>query len=126
MRFIVALLSLMFFFLPNASQGPAFADVRNSGNMFLAKCESDTAATLDDISTQDFCNGYAVGLADSVQIRTMYAPPAPTCPPTGVMPAQMRRIAVKYMKDHPEKTHEQTALLMFEAWAEAFPCPAKK
>jgi hypothetical protein len=39
---------------------------------------------------------------------------------------QLYRIVVKYMRDHPQETHKFTAMLIFEASAGAFPCPAKK
>lgn len=86
--------------IASAPQGPApnFTDIRKSGNLFLTMCESEHATTLDELSTHDFCHGYMAGLADSIQTS------APTCPPQEVTPPQLGRVAVKYMRDHPEGT----------------------
>jgi hypothetical protein len=48
------------------------------------------------------------------------------CPPEHPTADQIYRIAVRYMRDHPEETHKFTSVLIFEASAAAFPCPAKK
>jgi hypothetical protein len=124
-RSLVVLLPLLLsvFSVPQSSS-PSFADIRKSGNMFLAKCESEGVASLDELSTKDFCRGYITGLSDGVEMAMISVPPS--CPPEIVTPAQMGRIATKYMHDHPEKTHTSTPILIFEAWASAFPCPAKK
>jgi hypothetical protein len=126
MRHVLALFCLLVFPVTGTSQGPtpSFADIRNSGNVFLAKCNADHASSLDELSTHDFCRGYMAGLSDAVELAMMSV--TPSCPPERVTPAQMGRIAIKYMHDHPEKTQKMTPILIFESWAAAFPCPAKK
>lgn len=107
-----------------AASGPSFMDIRKSANIYLAKCEAEHPTSLDELSTKDFCRGYITGLADAVQMGMMGV--AVGCPAEDATPAQMGRIALKYMQDHPEKTHARTTVLIFESWAAAFPCPAKK
>jgi hypothetical protein len=127
MRHPLALFCLLLLSIVGASQqaaAPSFADIRNSANIFLAKCESEQVTSLDELSTKDFCRGYLTGLSDGVEMTMMAV--APSCPPENVTPAQMGRIALKYMHDHPEKTQKLTPVLIFESWAAAFPCPAKK
>ena len=126
MRHSRAVFCVLLFCVAGASQGPnqSFTDIRDSANIFLTKCEGEHAASLDELSTHDFCLGYMTGLSDAVEVTMMSV--APTCPPEHATPAQMGRIASKYMHDHPEKTQKTTPVLIFEAWAAAFPCPAKK
>lgn len=118
--------SLLFFLLlcsvASVSQQPpaqSFGDIRNSANVFLAKCESEHITSLDELSTHDFCRGYITGLSDGAEMMMMSV--LPSCPPEHATPAQLGRIALKYMHDHPEKTDKVTPILIFEAWAAAFP-----
>jgi hypothetical protein len=120
---IVCLLLFCIAAVPQNSN-QSFSDIRDSGNIFLAKCEPGHVVSAEALSTTDFCLGYMTGLADAVGMAMM--PVTPSCPPGNVTPGQMKRIALKYMHDHPEKTHKAAPVLIFEAWAEAFPCPAKK
>jgi hypothetical protein len=127
MRHPLVLCSLLLFSVigvPQQAASPSFSGVRDSANIFLAKCSSEHATSLDELSAQTFCQGYITGLSDGVEMTVMAL--APSCPPAHVTPAQMGRIALKYMQDHPEKTHVLTPVLIFESWAAAFPCPAKK
>jgi hypothetical protein len=45
-----------------------------------------------------------------------------TCIPNEVNQAQLARILVKWLRDHPERLHEPDYLLTFNAFHEAFPC----
>ena len=103
---------------------PSFMDIRNAASIFLAKCQSEHVTSPDELSTQDFCRGYITGLSDGVEMTMMEV--VPSCPPEHVTPAQMGKIALKYMRDHPERTQKPTPVLIFESWAAAFPCPARK
>ncbi|MGA2204036.1 MAG: Rap1a/Tai family immunity protein [Terriglobales bacterium] len=109
---------LLFYVVSAAQQVPAASDVdiRLSGNDFLARCESEGAY---DSWNDGFCRGYVMGLSQLMSQSSI-------CPGDHVTQAQFRRIAVKYMLDHPEKTDKLTADLMLEAWAAAFPCSVKK
>jgi hypothetical protein len=110
--------------VPQQATSPSFSGVRDSANIFLAKCNSEHVTSRDELSAQTFCQGYITGLSDGVEMTMMAV--APGCPPEHLTPAQMGRIALKYMQEHPEQTHTLTPVLMFEAWAAAFPCPTKK
>jgi hypothetical protein len=119
MRYALALFCLVLFSLVGAAQQvPAASDVdiRLSGNNFLARCESKN----DDSWNHGYCAGYVMGLSQLMESQ------GSICPRVHVTQAQFRRIAVKYMQDHPEKTDKLTVDLMLEAWVAAFPCPAKK
>jgi len=128
MRHPFVLVSLLLFSIagvPQQAASPSFSGVRDSANIFLAKCNSEHATSLDELSAQTFCQGYITGLADGAEMTTIMGV-VPSCRPEHVTPAQMGRIALKYMQEHPEKTHALTPVLIFEAWAAAFPCPVKK
>ena len=105
-------------------------DMNSSGNRFLAICGDQLDAPhLSDVGTM--CLLYVVGLtngigmfADKGSVYQMY------CSPEGVSNGQAARMLVKYTKDHPEKSNQETRLLMLAALVEAFPCapsnPPKK
>ena len=44
------------------------------------------------------------------------------CIPDGVQREQMKKVLLKYLRDHPEKLHEPSAYLTLAAMQEAFPC----
>jgi len=46
------------------------------------------------------------------------------CIPDGVSPAQLARIVVKWLQEHPERLHEQKSVLTLKAFTDAFPCQA--
>ena len=103
-----AVLCLLLFCVAGISQAPddSFSHIRDSANIWLAKCESEHPASVEELTTHDFCRGYMTGLADAVGMAMI--PVTPSCPPDNVTPGQMKRIALKYMHDHPEKTHKNT------------------
>src|ERR1700690_942819 len=95
-RFVLC--SLLLFSAAGVSQqtaSPSFSGVRDSANTFLAKCNSEHASSLDELSAHAFCQGYIAGLSDGVEMRMMGV--AESCPPEDVTPSQMGRIAIKYM-----------------------------
>jgi hypothetical protein len=50
-------------------------------------------------------------------------PPYSFClPAEGVRTEQMGRVALKYIRNNPEKAHLQTSALVFAALNNAFPC----
>ena len=114
----ILFLLLLFSMVSAAQQAPAASDVdiRLSGNNFLARCEPKGGY---DSWNDGFCRGYVMGLSELMSQSSI-------CPGDHVTQVQFRHVAVKYMQDHPQKTDKLTAALMLEAWAEAFPCPAKK
>lgn len=50
--------------------------------------------------------------------------PDMTCIPNEVNLAQMARILVKWLRDHPERLHESAIILTLDAFHDAFPCHA--
>jgi hypothetical protein len=62
--------------------------------------------------------------ADSLT-RTIEATPSMTCIPTEVRIAQMARILVKWLRDHPERLHERISILTVDAFHDAFACHAE-
>jgi Rap1a immunity proteins len=47
-----------------------------------------------------------------------------TCIPDEAPVAQLTRVVVKWLREHPEKLHELKGFLVIEALKSAFPCPA--
>jgi hypothetical protein len=98
-------------------------DMDDSGNRFLAICgDVPDMAQLTEMGFA--CVTYVAGLTDGIamfagkgSIHEMY------CAPSGVTHGQSVRLLVKYIKDHPEKSQEETRLLMLAALVKAFPCP---
>lgn len=48
-----------------------------------------------------------------------------TCIPEEAPIAQLARVIVKWLRDHPEKLHEPKSMLVMEALQEDFPCSAQ-
>jgi hypothetical protein len=46
------------------------------------------------------------------------------CLPERASIAQLARVTVKWLQDHPEKLHEAAGGLIYTALHDAFPCPA--
>jgi len=98
-----------------------------SGNDFLRVCEprGEHSTAVDG-----FCSGYANGVIDgydwafaSKQGQRNEPIKGAFCPPDEINRAQQYRVAVKFMKDHPEETHRVAVALIAEAMVAAFPCP---
>jgi hypothetical protein len=98
-------------------------DMDSSGNRFLTICDGEVDTPhLSDVGVM--CLFYVVGLTDGIamfadkgSVDQMY------CSPEGVTHGQAARMLVKYAKDHPEKSNQETRLLMLGALVEGFPCP---
>jgi hypothetical protein len=101
-------------------------DFSKSGNEFLRLCDKK-----DDTSfLHGACVGYVMGVQDAFEdafalgaaVHKEPMKPA-VCPDSEVTVGQKFRVAVKYMNDHPDKSHLSPSLLIFEALVQAFPCP---
>jgi hypothetical protein len=74
------------------------------------------------------CTSYVAGLRDGVASEVAFAEsenksvPKLFCLSAGVENGQLVRIALKYIKAHPEWAHLPTSVLLTKAWEEAFPC----
>jgi hypothetical protein len=94
------------------------------GNDFLKFCERNKAGS-------NACTFYIVGWRDAFYAATIFRygtkkieqnPKMGICIPDGVQREQMKKVLLKYLRDHPEKLHETTGLLVLKAMHEAFPC----
>ncbi len=56
--------------------------------------------------------------------KTISTTPDMTCIPDEVNMAQMARILVKWLRDHPERLHERVSILTLDAFHDAFACHA--
>src|SRR6266853_1034281 len=113
---------------------PAFADpLEKSGNDFLAECsamDKESGLTNIEMAKNMTCISYIQGLIDGVtyEIASTHvdnkkqAKPFPFCSPESVGNMQLLRVALKYVRDNPEKAHLPTAVLIFTALKKSFPC----
>jgi hypothetical protein len=119
---------------------PAFSANRlyDSGNNFLSECSAldranDSNLTNVEMAKNMQCLSYVEGLIDGAfyeSVRTLAdgklkVDSLPFCRPEGVSNLQLIRVALKYVRDNPEKAHLTTAVLVFEALKIAFPCSGK-
>ena len=95
------------------------------GNTLVEDCLSD------DATNRVACLSYIIGVADIISVISNLDVSgfAAVCFPPGAVTAgvtadQLRRVVVKYLKAHPEETHEPAVLLVTVALREAFPCQA--
>ena len=117
---------------------PAFANpLDRSGIDFLAECsalDKDSGLTNIEMAKNMTCLSYVQGLIDGAtygialtQVESkMRAQPFPFCRPEGVGNMQLLRVALKYVRDNPEKAHVETVVLVFTALKNAFPCSEKR
>ena len=93
-----------------------------TGNDLMKACQGDK---ISGVGADAFCDGYIQGAADlggaRIGSKTVFELNK-TCIPTGVTYAQVRAITVKYISDHPEDLHYQSASLVLFALHQAFPC----
>ena len=91
-----------------------------SGNDLLGVC-SDGSGIM-----QNYCNGYAVGVADALMaVNAMQAngyPVPSACIPKDVKTEQVRDVVVQFLNAHPEKPHQPAAGHALVALQAAFPC----
>ena len=89
-----------------------------SGNQLLSDCEDK------DVSIA--CTAYIIGVIDSdasINGNGKDGRVIVCLPRSGFTAGQAQRVAVKYMKDNPEKLHLPAPLILIFAYMEAFPCP---
>jgi hypothetical protein len=75
---------------------------------------------------------YISGLVDGIEMGNLTTMiqmlptkvPKPFCRPT-LETAQMARIVLKYIREHPEEPHLPAGDLALFAFQKAFPCPSK-
>ena len=89
------------------------------GNDLVEDCTSDNDS---NVLT---CLGYVMGVADMIDANSTLdiSGFSPICIPSEtVTVGQLRRVVVKYLNSHPEKTHDPAVVLVVVALREAFPC----
>lgn len=87
----------------------------DNGNFWHKVCNMD--------STTSMCTSYVRGVIEGAVFQSGYSKTAlPFCAPDGVQYGQFKDIFVKYLRDHPEKRHLSTSVLVMIATTQAYPC----
>jgi Rap1a immunity proteins len=111
---------------------PAFT----TGNKLFSECEGfRTQGTVspDEIVRFTYCKAYVVGVADALAMFKAHleggsfwsgltGTSVKYCPPKGADSHQLTNVAIKYLRDYPEKRHLTAASLVANALAKGFPC----
>ena len=93
-----------------------------TGNELLADCAGASAGTT-------YCLGYILGVHDgftagvAFQAEHQHEEKQLYCLPGRIPAGQLEKIFLKWAEDHPERLHEDSVILLLNAWREAFPCP---
>lgn len=87
------------------------ADGRHDGNELKADMEGPEAGI-----GRAMAMGYVNGVADALYFKDV------TCEPANVTQRQVVDIVLKFLRDHPERLHEQRFALVSDALMQAFPC----
>jgi hypothetical protein len=82
-----------------------------TGSDLLYKCEDKK-----DFFNRGFCTGFINGAWEIITGNGL------ACSPKGSTLFQIKRIVIKYLKDHPERLHYIGAVLIHHALAHTFPC----
>jgi hypothetical protein len=87
------------------------------GNELRERCESDRP---DAVNT---CLGYLAGVADAEDAGPSWKmQDSLFCVPRGVGASQLRRSVLDHLKAHPEEEDLNAAIVVGNAFLEAFPC----
>jgi len=115
-------------------------DISDSGNRYVEVCSS-TEKSPEKVDEMYFlnsglCSGFMMGYREGIKVSiAMLQHDNPSlaslkdseedlgvCVPDGVELAQMIRVTLKYIREHPEQGHLPSALLVLMAERNAFPC----
>ena len=97
--------------------GPAIRADIFDGKELMARCGSQR---IDEVNT---CVGYLAGIADSDRAAPAWrSTKSLFCVPQGVTTGQLRKVLIDYVGQHPEQTEFNAAILVGNAFIEAFPC----
>ena len=91
-------------------------DSRSNGNDLLLTC-TENSKRMDGMSHDDFASGYCLGFVQGASLSS-----SDICVPQDVTAGQGTRVVLKYLQDHPEQLHENSATLVRRALKKAFPC----
>ncbi len=106
-------------------------NLSESGNAFVRTCSALDIKNASSWQTSEsmMCMGYVEGFIEASWVDWNYQKQIAAkqttqyfCNPNNVENAQLVRIVLKYINDHPEKANRQTAELTSLALSEAFPC----
>lgn len=128
-------LILLFIFLTTSFSASAFT---NNGNSLLLGC-SQVIKYLDGVRKNlDSDAVYCMGLLNGFRQATTFGHAIygdkdnlkvddtkgkkGICIPQSVTVAQLTRVTVKWLKEHPEQLHEAEEVLLFYAFFQSFPC----
>jgi hypothetical protein len=86
-----------------------------SGNDWSEQCANRSTALA--------CTGYVRGFADGLRSWRDFEPgTARICIPNEAPGTQLRDVALKYIRDNPERRHQSAAFLFLMAFVKAWPC----
>ena len=104
--------------------GTAVAETLRGDQLLMMLTDESTSGMQANVNRYR-AMGYIQGLLDSYAVFSTRDPSLKIycMPEQGVSSAQARILIVKWLKEHPERLHEQARLLVFHSLAEAFPCP---
>lgn len=99
------------------------------GNKFLEQCQAaesflDKKQSRNETSAA-YCFGLLEGVRETMQyLNELLEPRARVVcwPPKGINNAQSVRVVLKYMRDNPNKLHEDPVFLTMMSFRDAFPC----
>jgi len=111
------LLGLVFATPANAESNAVFV----SGNALYADC-SQTGDSVLDYQARAQCNGFIIGVADSLQVERAERQ-TEDCLPEKVNRGQVIDIVIKYLRENPALRHLGAANLSRNAIKDAF-CPS--
>jgi len=109
---------------------PAMAQKSLTGNDMLRHCsraddsapgKAPLSGDLGNISMQGICVGAVGGMRYLANDGTTQSEHA-TCIPSAVTNGQALSVVVRYLRNHPERLHEQFESLVLAAFVEAWPC----
>jgi hypothetical protein len=89
----------------------------DTGNDFVRKCGEPASSVGMDI----YCVAYALGVADGLSLGRAGNPPM-WCIPPEIEVGQLQKVAISYMRRHPENLHYHVGRLLAGAFADAWPC----
>jgi len=99
--------------LASATAGQFF-----TGNDLYRFCVSTAA------SDRAFCNGFVSAVADTERVVDSYRTPPiqHLCIDNAVIVDQLRDVAIRYLKEYPERRSYSAASILTDAFERAFPC----
>lgn len=95
---------------------PAYANILD-GNELRVRCESSRIESLNT------CMGYLAGVADAEDAAPSWRMEKPLfCLPRATSANDLRQVIVAHFRAHPEEEDLNAAIVVGNAFVEAFPC----